>query len=197
MRLTCARCGCMGSIEQFSADADARRVVAIAAELGADLGPPAVRYLALFAPRKNVLTWPRARKLLEELRALISAELVQRHGRDWPVTRQMWAQALEQMTEGRDSLRLPLKSHGYLLEILAGLADKSEAQAERQREKDVRSRGGERLDAAIGKVDDGFQRMKNLLGRSAIESENKTRTKLKLPPLTAAEEEEFMQGRKQ
>jgi hypothetical protein len=53
-----------------------------------------------------------------------------------------WAQAFDQMLERRaaGTLELPMKSHGYLYAILAGMADKTEAAQEAKREEDARLR---------------------------------------------------------
>lgn len=57
-------------------------------------------------------------------------------GRDWAAPHAAWGQAIDQMLGARDAgrLDLPMAGHGYLYAILAGLADKQEAQAEQARE---------------------------------------------------------------
>lgn len=139
MKLVCPECGATGSIAQFSSDVDARAVCEQLAALPAELGTPLLRYLALWRPAKRALTWPHARRLLEDLVQLMQSPAVHRRGRDWPVTPAMWRQALVQMTEQRARLQLPLRSHGYLLEIVAGLADRAEAKAEDRHEADLRA----------------------------------------------------------
>ncbi|MHB1273638.1 MAG: hypothetical protein ACYCZD_12890 [Rhodanobacter sp.] len=56
-----------------------------------------------------------------------------------PATPSMWAAAIEQMIDARAKLRLPLSGHGYLMEVVFGLADQADAAAERTREADKRS----------------------------------------------------------
>jgi biotin operon repressor len=75
--------------------------------------------------------------ILEELRAPIAAAQIERHGRTWPAPLEYWKAALEQMVQLRDQakLQLPLKSHGYLLEVIAGMSDKAEAKAESAQER--------------------------------------------------------------
>jgi len=138
VRLTCPCCGATLSLEALLNDTAARQAVAIALSLPADLGPRLLRYLGLFRPAQRSLTWERAAHLLNELQALIEAGEIRRHGRPWRVRPADWAAALDEILERRPKLSLPLKGHGYLLEILAGLANQTEARHEQQREEDRR-----------------------------------------------------------
>lgn len=132
MRLTCPCCGATLSLEALLNDAAARQAVASALTLPAGLGAQVLRYLGLFRPPQRSLTWDRAAKLLEELNTMISAGQIQRHGRAWPAPVEYWQRALDEIATRQ--LDLPLKSHGYLLEIIAGLGNKVEAQAEADEE---------------------------------------------------------------
>ena len=42
--------------------------------------------------------------------------------------------AINQMLDNRQQLKLPMKSHGYLISIIAGYAEKEEAKVEKQTE---------------------------------------------------------------
>lgn len=129
MRLTCPCCGATNSLEALLNDAAARRAVAAALALPAGLGGRLLRYLGLFRPPQRGLTWDRAAKLLDELNNMIAAGQIERHGRLWPAPHDYWRLALDEILDRR-TLTLPLKSHGYLLEILAGLSNQAEARAE-------------------------------------------------------------------
>ncbi|MBI2397699.1 MAG: hypothetical protein HYV17_07865 [Xanthomonadales bacterium] len=63
---------------------------------------------------------------------MIDSAMVTRGGMDRAAPLAVWQAGLEQMVELRNGnkLTLPLKSHGYLLEIVASLAEKSAAKAE-------------------------------------------------------------------
>jgi hypothetical protein len=91
----------------------------------------------LFRPAKRALAWPRAKRLLQELVELIQAGKISRNGREWPAPPSAWRHGIEYVLQRRDQGRLktPLDSHGYLLEVLAGEADKAEAKDERDRER--------------------------------------------------------------
>jgi hypothetical protein len=147
MRLTCPCCGAVSSLEGLLTDAAARQAVAAALELPAGLGERLLRYLGLFRPQGRALAWDRAARLLEELRAAIDAGQIERNGQTWPAPLDYWRLALDQMLDGRPNLALPLKSHGYLYEIIAGMARKAgEQRAARAEVADERARArqGER-----------------------------------------------------
>lgn len=134
MHLICPACAARFSIEAALTDEAARTAVAAALKMPAPLGDLTLRYLALFRPHKRALSWDRAAKLLTELLAPIQAAQVERHGRAWAAPLELWRQALEQMLERRDALQLPLKSHGYLFEIVAALAIKNAGAQEHKAE---------------------------------------------------------------
>lgn len=138
MRLVCPSCGATHSADGIE-DLDARAALLIAAELPAEIGATAIRYLGLFRPRERALSWGRARKLLDELLPMIQSGTIRRQGRDWPAPPAAWRAAMQTMLDGRDNLELPMKSHGYLLSILAGDANKQEARAEAVTEEQRRS----------------------------------------------------------
>lgn len=144
MNLTCPCCAARFSIEAALTDDAARVAVAAALRLPAPLGDLILRYLALFRPDKRALSWDRAARLLTELLEPIHAAQLERNGRVWPAPLEAWRMALEQMLDKRDTLTLPLKSHGYLFEIVAGAASRAEGGAERKREQAAQRRDGAR-----------------------------------------------------
>jgi hypothetical protein len=56
---------------------------------------------------------------------------IERNGRTWAAPLDYWQTALDAILANA-TLRRPLKSHGYLLEVLAGQTDRAEAKAETQ-----------------------------------------------------------------
>jgi hypothetical protein len=147
MRLVCPCCGASSPIEALLADRAARDTVASALALPASLGERLLRYLGLFRPRERALSWDRAARLLLELQADISAAQIERNGRVYPAPIDYWKLAIDQMLDGRDKLVLPLKSHGYLYEIIAGIsqkADEKRAAKQELEEERAKARDGER-----------------------------------------------------
>lgn len=100
-----------------------------------------LQYLGLFTPPKQRLTAAKKIKLILQLLPDLEREAISWKGRDWPAPRTAWAMAIDQMLAARDAqrLELPMKGHGYLFAILAGMADKFEGQAEQQREQQLRT----------------------------------------------------------
>lgn len=142
MRLTCPACHAEQSLDAaLGREADARAVAALV-ERSVPLGAALVRYIGLFRPAKRRLGMDRMVALVMELLPDIERGAIARKGRDWPVTAALWMAAFDQVLAARDkgTLTLPLSSHGYLYEVLCGLADKAEAAAERQQEDQRRQR---------------------------------------------------------
>lgn len=104
---------------------------------GRKLLRPMLAYIGLFAPAKTAMRYERVASLANELVALIAPATIQRGGRIWPAPADYWRQGFEDVVQRAHSntgLRLPLNSHGYLLEVITGYASKTEAQAETRNE---------------------------------------------------------------
>lgn len=126
MRLTCPCCGAAYSIEVLLADRAAREAVSTAFRLPPSLSERLLRYIALFRPAERALSWGRAARLMAELEAMITAAQIERNGQCYPAPVDAWRVAIDQMLDSRERLTLPLKSHGYLLEIMVGLHQRAE-----------------------------------------------------------------------
>lgn len=143
MRLTCSACHAEQSLEAMvGREADARALAAFI-EANIPLGAVLVRYIALFRPPKRRLSLARTVALFEELRPDLVRGAITRKGRDWTAPPELWRAAIEQVLANRDkgTLALPLSGHGYLYEVIAGLADKAEAAEERSAIEAARGRG--------------------------------------------------------
>lgn len=140
MVVTCPCCFARFAIEAALTDDDARRAVAAALKMPAPLGELVLRYIGLFRPAKRALAWDRAAALIDALLLPIQAGRVERHGRMWAAPIDAWRVALNEMLDRREKLQLPLKSHGYLFEIVMAQANKTEARIERQAEEEKHRR---------------------------------------------------------
>ncbi len=140
MQLTCPVCFARYSLEAALSDDDARRAVAAALKMPAPLGDLVLRYIGLFRAPKRALSWDRAARLIEELLVPMQAGRIERHGRTWAAPLDAWRAALTDMLDRRDKLQLPLRSHGYLFEVITAQANKTEAQAESKAEEQKRQR---------------------------------------------------------
>jgi len=134
MKCTCPACGAVYSLDVLLANDGARDAVMVALQLPAQLGKLLIQYVALFRPAERQLSFDRLANILGGLLPMIESGRVERSGRTWPAPLEYWRAALEDITSKRDKLTLPLKSHGYLLEIIAGLANKAEGAQEAKTE---------------------------------------------------------------
>jgi hypothetical protein len=164
MRLKCPSCNAEMDLDVLLAHEEGRHVLAQLLQLGVPMGALLVRYVGLFRPGKRALSMSRTLSLLAELWPDMQRQAITRKGREWPTTPGLWQQAIEQVLAARDkgNLTLPLTSHGYLFEVLLGLVDKAEGQAERERENAQRGRahvgGPASLDNLIGDMDRALER---------------------------------------
>lgn len=136
MKLTCPSCGASMSLDIVLANEGAREAIMLALRMPAPIGKLLVQYVALFRPASRSLSFDRVAGLLSELLPMIEAARIERSGRTWAAPQEAWRAALDEILSKRDKLTLPLKSHGYLLEILAGYANKAEAKDEAKIEAD-------------------------------------------------------------
>lgn len=138
MNITCPGCGFCAALNIFTSDVDARHFAQLMGKVPPEISDQVLMYIGLFAPAKHKMTFARGRRVLAELVPLIEARQIERNRRSWPAPVSAWRDALAYMIDSRAKLTLPLKSHGYLLEVLVGMADQVEAQAEAKIERDRR-----------------------------------------------------------
>lgn len=146
MKLICPSCGLTASAEAWINDAAARDLLLAVATLPAPLPKVVLPYLAIFRPERQALRWDKAGKIVAELAGMIALGHVQVQGKvARPCPPRIWAAAMEQMVERRDSIRRPLPNHNYLKQVAWQLADeedgRNEAATEQRRKQNSASRG--------------------------------------------------------
>lgn len=121
MNVKCPNCGAVHSLDTLINDAEASAVLKAVLEMDVELGKAAIRYIGLFRPAKSQLSWARTAKLLNELLPMIKAQEAARDGVCFPAPTEAWIHSFNETVNARDQgrLKLPLKSHGYLLEIVS------------------------------------------------------------------------------
>ena len=121
MNIKCPNCGAVHSLDSLINDADASAVLRAVLGMDAEMGKAAIRYVGLFRPAKSQLSWARTAKLLNELMPMIKAQEAVRDGVSSPAPAEAWLHGFNETVNARDQgrLKLPLKSHGYLLEIVS------------------------------------------------------------------------------
>ena len=141
MRLTCPACGCVGDVEAFVIEDEAKRLAVSFAAMDPALGRAVLSYLRLFKPHSQALRLGRAVKIVSELMALVESGTVCRDERTdvrRAATPSMWAAGIDQMLASPPS-GLPLANHHYLRAVVFGIADSSEAKAEARVEEQRRA----------------------------------------------------------
>lgn len=122
MRTRCPCCGTTLSLDALIAHEGAREALSVAFKLSGVLGSALVRYIALFRSDARELTLERVARLLGELLPDIQAGRITRNGQVFEAPLEAWVWAIEQGLAARDAGRLktPLKSHGWLYEVISG-----------------------------------------------------------------------------
>lgn len=162
----CPECGGWINILGAVEDIEARRFMGLVKEMPPTLVKPWFAYLRLFKPEKQVLRWSRMYKLTAELMDSIQSARIERNNQVHVVPLELWIEALTELVESPPkTLRLPLKGHGYLLEMLASRAEKAAAKTEQSREEERRSRPRE----TGPRTEQNFQSMKDALSGALAE----------------------------
>jgi len=122
MKTRCPCCGATLSLDALVAHEGAREALSAVFKLSGALGSALVRYIAMFRPDARELTLERVARLINELLPDIQAQRIQRNGQVFDAPLEAWIWAIEQGLAARDAGRLktPLKSHGWLYEVISG-----------------------------------------------------------------------------
>ncbi len=88
-----------------------------------------LRYVGLFAPRKQTMRWERIADLLAEVQALIATGTVEWKHQVLPAPLDYWLAGMEDMLS-RPDLKVPLGGHNYLKAVVAGMSETRQASAE-------------------------------------------------------------------
>ena len=122
MKTRCPCCGAENSLDALIAHEGARQAVWAVAQVGGEVGKLAVQYIALFRPTKTALTFERMAKLLGELLPDMERGAISRNSLEYPAPPEAWIYGFRELLARRNvgSLKLPLKSHGYLYEVISG-----------------------------------------------------------------------------
>lgn len=123
-------------IRSATEDAEARRLIEyLVLHHQPTVGAAVMRYLRLFTPPKNRLSWRRARTIIGEIVEALKAHKIARGGREWRVTVDDFDAAFKSvfMAVEKGSVELPLPNNNYLWEVLRSRTNRAEAREEQQR----------------------------------------------------------------
>lgn len=132
--LHCPCCRSKLDLAVLFACASDRSAIEQLVSIGLPMGDLVLQYLMLHTPPKQCLSSAKQIKLIRLLLPDLRREAIKRGGQDRPVPHAIWAKALADILLRRDTLELPLKGHGYLYSMLAGMAEKADAAQEAQTE---------------------------------------------------------------
>lgn len=130
----CQTCGAKAPLEWFLTTAQDRQCMAIIADLPNPVAHAGLHYLALFRPASGrALTPSKAQRVLAELKELVERGFVQVAGQvARPCPPEIWAGAMEAMSDRSTRLKLPIANHNYLRQIAWSLADQADAATEKK-----------------------------------------------------------------
>jgi len=119
MLIKCPSCGSCNSLDSLVDNEPTAQALLSVLKI-VPVGRQVVKYLGLFRPEKRQLSWSKVATLLSELMPMIEAQAIKRNGVAFEAPHRVWESAIEKVIEARDAGRLqtPLKSHGYLLEVV-------------------------------------------------------------------------------
>lgn len=124
MQTKCPNCGATMSLDAQITSEAASEAIAAAFAVSGKLGKTLMRYCGLFRPAKSQLSFARVATLINQLLPDLQAQRITRNGQVIEAPTEAWIYAMQVMLDRRDdpdsNLALPLKSHGYLYEIIAG-----------------------------------------------------------------------------
>lgn len=104
----------------FTSD-EASQAFASVLNLTGELAKPLIKYLGLFRSENRDLSFSCTAKIINEIAPDIVAGQIQRNRQIYPAPKQAWIWAINVMLERREQglLQLPLKTHGYLYEVIS------------------------------------------------------------------------------
>ena len=139
--LSCPVCGAEFDLAVLFKSEESRKTFERLTASCSPLRDRLAQYAALAKPPKHKLDTDKVLRIIATLLPDIERGAITWKGREWAAPLSAWAQAIDQMLDRRNAgtLELPMKGHGYLFAILAGMADKFEGQAEQQREQELRT----------------------------------------------------------
>lgn len=129
MKCKCPACGAVMSLDVLLQHDEASNAVMTALSINQELGKALVKYIGLFRPQKSSLTMDRLANLLNQLLPDIQAQRISRNGDVYQAPVACWVECIYSVLANRHTLSLPLKSHGYLYEVMSKWQGQVQAQS--------------------------------------------------------------------
>lgn len=122
MKVRCHNCGALHSLDSLVTNDAASDALRLAFEFSGELGKAWVQYLGLFRPTQSQLSLDRVAKITVEVIHDVRSGRIVRNGQTYDAPVDAWIYAIDLMIKARDEgrLKLPLKNHNYLYEVISG-----------------------------------------------------------------------------
>lgn len=130
----CTSCGYKQPIQAGLENAKAKQAMASCLKIAPKLADDILMYLEMFSPGERSIRADKLANLFNELREVFSSAQVERNGIVYVAPLATWKLGLESVIANRSNLSLPLKTHGYLFQTVANLANSAAGKAEAKRE---------------------------------------------------------------
>ena len=138
--MTCPCCRQSFELREAREDEAWREFVEALISLPNHVQPAVLRYLELFRPAKqSSLRSSSLLSLLSTLKPLLIAQQFERGGKTYVASVERFVGAMDYLHSQQAKLTLPLKGHGYLLETLASVLERTAAKAEQAQQEQLRS----------------------------------------------------------
>lgn len=138
--ITCPCCRQNFELREAREDEAWREFVAELVSLPSSVQPAFLRYLELFRPAKqSSLRSSSLLNLLTSLKSPLMAQQFERGGKTYTASFERFAGAMDYLYSQQAKLNLPLRSHGYLLDTIASVIDRTAAKAEQAQQEQLRS----------------------------------------------------------
>lgn len=130
----CVRCGYKAPLLSFIDAAEYGQFLALYSKMSASVQKQYLKYLSLFQPTSGCkMQHSKVERITSEFLALVAKGYVSEKGKaDRACPPHLWGLAMERMQEQSATLRLPMKTHGYLCTIAYTLADDADSKGERK-----------------------------------------------------------------
>lgn len=138
--ITCPCCRQSFELREAREDEAWREFAAQLVSLPSNVQPAFLRYLELFRPAKqSSLRSSSLLNLLTSLKPPLMAQQFERGGKTYTASFERFAGAMDYLYSQQAKLNLPLRSHGYLLDTIASVIDRTAIKAEQAQQDQLRT----------------------------------------------------------
>lgn len=153
LKITCPSCQYQFDLLSGLQDAEQRAYWSMISKSGlsSDQISLLFRYLTMFKPAKNAMSFKTLNARTSELLEFLDSGRVSRNGNTRVATPKAWWAAIEQLVTNKpDSLQLPIRNHAYLEQMVFNHAEAALAKQETQQIEEQRNRSRAEAEGRAG-----------------------------------------------